>query len=122
VLRETEEVTDVRKKLHNFQLSLLETNRVTLRVPFEKLIVPQLVKKFAQFFKTSNPLLVPVLSQINPVRAPNPAFNIHFNIIPCRLGLQTGFFLQCSHLNHAYMFHMARKSYPHCSDHPHNIW
>jgi hypothetical protein len=86
-----EEVTDVWKKLHNFQLGLLD--RVTPRVPFEELIFPQLVKKFAPFNKTSNPPLVPVLSQINPVHAPNPMSLISILILyHVRLGLPNGLF------------------------------
>ena len=93
VLRETEEVTDVRKKLHNFPLRLLQTDRVTPRVPFEMLIVPQLVKKFTPFYKTSNPLLVPVLSQFNPVRACNSVSLISILILyHVRLGLPSGLF------------------------------
>jgi hypothetical protein len=93
VLREGEEVMDVPNKLHNFQLRSLDTDWVTPRVPFEKLIVPQLVEKFAPFYKTNNPLLVPVLSQINQVHAPNPLFLISILILShvC-LGLTSGLF------------------------------
>jgi len=84
---------DVRKKFHNFQLRKLETGRVTPRVPFKKLTVPQLIKKFAPFYKTSNPLLVPVLNQINPVRALNPMSLISIVIFSrLRLGFPSGLF------------------------------
>jgi len=93
---------DVWKKLHNFQLRLLETDRVTPRVPFEKLIVPQLVEKFAPFYKTNNPLLVPVMSQINQVRAPNPMSLISILISHVCLGLPSGLFPSGFPITHLY--------------------
>ena len=56
----------------------------------QKLLVPQIVKKFPTFygtrrfitvFITALPSLVPVLSQINPVHGPIPLLKIHFDII-----------------------------------------
>ena len=63
-------------------------NQLRHRVPP---LVPELVNKFPEFYGTrrfitahkTTPLLVPILSQINPVHAfLSSIFRIHFNIIP----------------------------------------
>ena len=73
------------------------------KVSLEKLVVPQLVTKFPAFYGTrmfitvQEPKLVPILSQMNPVRGQYPftlkSVLIFFYLL---LGLPCGIFLQFS--------------------------
>jgi len=79
-----------------------ETRTVGNSVRFEKLTVPQLLKKFPTFYGTrkahyhihNSPPLVPILSQMKPVHASRATLTIHFLIVysHLRLGLPSGFF------------------------------